>query len=606
MVKAFKLILVAASFTSLSACVTQNYENSDTPVIQNESSNNDIAMTRISLGLGYLKMGNTTQAKLNLEKAKRFAPNLVQVYTAFAHYYETVGEDKLTIESYEKALSLKPDDADTLNNYGVFLCRQDLLPEAEIQFLRAIAVPSYLLVSKSYENLALCQLKAPNFEKAETYLSKAIDHNPTNAATLYQMMRLQYAKGEYDDALGYAKRFEKATRRFNPDSLALTYKIYTKMGNDRIAKNYGSMLVKMFPESWHAKQYLLNNLEQIDADELAEKYQLLKLGAYDKTETKRVVVLSPTNKPAMSMKPKRQSSTASKSTKKLIELTPPSEDVIAASETTKPVKKTVVLRSSKPKVKKAVQDDTNSTVVSEQDADANQSGVVEEAAEAANVTTENNDTLLVEESVKAQEETLVGSAAEAIALAKAELAAIEEQLGDEAFEVDEELNEAPVEPEFVDSLNDTTLESEESLEALEAQVAEEEAALEENTDDIIALINEEEDQAVELIDDMNVSNVDESEVSDNLEPSIDETQVSTAPIVDNETPEIADQESVYLTVESLPQHIITDGENLFTISKRYNIRMKSLRQWNELKEDSVIHVGDVIYLADPSQVVEQE
>ena len=62
--------------------MTQNYGNDkDTPLIENESSKNEIAMTRISLGLGYLKMGNTQQAKLNLEKAKRFAPNLVQVYT---------------------------------------------------------------------------------------------------------------------------------------------------------------------------------------------------------------------------------------------------------------------------------------------------------------------------------------------------------------------------------------------------------------------------------------------------------------------------------------------------------------------------------------------
>ena len=77
------------SVLGLSACVTENYENDKTqPIVQNQSSKNDMALTRISLGLGYLKMGNTTQAKLNLEKAKFHAPNLVQVHTAFAHYYD--------------------------------------------------------------------------------------------------------------------------------------------------------------------------------------------------------------------------------------------------------------------------------------------------------------------------------------------------------------------------------------------------------------------------------------------------------------------------------------------------------------------------------------
>ena len=105
------LLLMAFALTG---CVTQTYENDKTtPVIKNESSNNEIAMTRISLGLGYLKMGNTTQAKLNLEKAKRFAPNLVQVYTAFAHYYDVVGEPELATQAFDKALTLNAKDADT-------------------------------------------------------------------------------------------------------------------------------------------------------------------------------------------------------------------------------------------------------------------------------------------------------------------------------------------------------------------------------------------------------------------------------------------------------------------------------------------------------------
>ena len=180
-----------------------------------------MAATRISLGLGYLKMGNMPQAKQNLEKAKNFAPNMVQVYTAFAHYYETVGEHKLTISSYEKALSIKSDDADTLNNYGVYLCRQDKIAAAEKQFLKAIAVPSYLLVAKSYENLSSCFLKDDDFIKAEMYLNKAILHSPSSSSILFQMIRLQYAMGDYKQAKSFSQRFEKVTRRFTSQFLAL-------------------------------------------------------------------------------------------------------------------------------------------------------------------------------------------------------------------------------------------------------------------------------------------------------------------------------------------------------------------------------------------------
>lgn len=306
MYKCFHYIFLFLSLGALSACVTHNYENdNETPILENDSSNNEIAMTRISLGMGYLKMGNTEQAKINLEKAKRFAPNLTQVYTAFAHYYDTVGEPDLSSQSYEKALAINPDDPDTLNNYGVFLCRQKRYNEAEKYILEAIAIPSYILVSQSYENLALCQLKAANFVKAELYFDKSILHSPSRSSSLLQMARLQYIKSDYENAQLYIQRYEKASRRFAPNALALAYKVNEKMHRERVAKNYAGMLVKLFPNSYETKQYLLNALEVFEADETAKKYQLHQQAKKAKSAQKRVVVLSPSSK-AINVRPKTQ------------------------------------------------------------------------------------------------------------------------------------------------------------------------------------------------------------------------------------------------------------------------------------------------------------
>ena len=292
MIKTVKVALIFYTLVSLSACVTQQYtDEHENPVVQNDATNNEIAMTRISLGIGYLNIGNTKQAKLNLEKAKRFAPNLVQVHTAFAHYYDTVGEPEQAIAAYEKALSIKENDADTLNNYGVFLCRQGHLAKAEAQLLKAIAVPSYILVSESYENLALCHLKASNFLETEEYLNKSITHSPTRASSLLQMAKLQYAKNDYSQAQDFTHRYEKATRRFNPDALAFSFKLHEKRRDLKTAKNYANMLLKMFPHSYEAKQYLLNGLVEIEADKLALTYR-------EKNSTKkkkRVVKLTPKN-----------------------------------------------------------------------------------------------------------------------------------------------------------------------------------------------------------------------------------------------------------------------------------------------------------------------
>jgi type IV pilus assembly protein PilF len=295
-VKSLKKIIFLVTVAQLSGCVTQNFEN-NVPVVENSTSNKELAMTRISLGLGYLDMGNNSQAKFNLEKAKKFAPELVEVHAAFAHYFEKVGEDELTVESYEKALKINPVHANTLNNYGVYLCRQLEFDAAEVQFLKAIAVPSYLLVSESYENLAQCQLDNDDFAKSEYYLLKAIKHSPNRETALLAMARLQYAMGNYREAGRYETKFEKSTRRFKSSSLALAVKIYQKMGNRKTSDNYGAMLVKMFPQSWEAKQYLLNGLERIEADELADRYIAKSSQLNDKKKKKRTVIWTPTSKP---------------------------------------------------------------------------------------------------------------------------------------------------------------------------------------------------------------------------------------------------------------------------------------------------------------------
>lgn len=288
-------VLFISAMSILTGCVTQSFEN-DEPVVKTQANRDEMAATRVSLGLGYLKMGNMEEAKRNLEKAKRFSPELVQVHTAFAHYYETVGENDLAEKSFVRSLSIKEDSPDTLNNYGVFLCRQEKVAEAEKQFLKAIAVPSYLLVAKSYENLASCYLQNDNFEKSEMYLKKAIHHSPNNTRILLQMVRLQYAMGGYQNAKRYSQRFERNTQRFTADYLALAYKTYWKLGQRRTAKNYGNMLVKMYPQSWEGKQFVLNGLNFIDADDLARKYamtQKKQLKGKSSASNKRVVKLSP-------------------------------------------------------------------------------------------------------------------------------------------------------------------------------------------------------------------------------------------------------------------------------------------------------------------------
>mgnify|MGYP000586331059 CR=1 FL=1 len=478
MPKIYQIIAVSVLSSVLCACVTQNYENNEeNPVIEQSSSDDEIALTRISLAMGYLNMGNTTQAKLNLEKAKRFAPHLTKVYTAFAHYYDTVEEPEQAITAFEKALSLDADDADTLNNYGVFLCKQAAYDESEKYMLKAIAVPSYLQVSQSYENLALCQLENKRFDKAELYLAKSIAHSPANSSALFQMLRLQYAMGKYDEALLYLKRYEKSTRRFTPNALALAFKAYQKINNQKIAKNYAAMLVKMFPNSYESQQYILNGLQQVEADTLASQFVNLNKSKNNEPK-KRVMVLSPNKKTGISLKAKPQ---------------------------------------SKNKLLENEKNTANQSLVNNTD---NKDTVTDTKSTIKNKTTQTIGKALLTESLKPT----------------SSVKTVEKNL---------------------DRKRDNSIAS----------------SLVGKVDSKVA---------------SNAKNKVEVLTSDNK--NTQKEQYSSAKSLSKNSNSLA-----------IPTHIIAKGEGLFTISKKYNIKMSQIERWNKIKRSEILNVGDVIYLADPKK-----
>ena len=519
-------LLTAVSMMLLSGCVTQSFENNE-PIVKNQANRDEMAATRISLGLGYLKMGDMSQAKLNLEKAKKFSPNLVQVHTAFAHYYETVGEGKLAIESFEKALSIKADSADTLNNYGVFLCRQDKLAEAEVQFLKAIAVPSYLLVSESYENLASCYLQIDDFEKAEMYLNKSIHHSPNRASTLLQMVRLQYAIGNYQESKRFLQKFERNTQRFTADSLSLAYKLYWKLGQRRTAGNYANMLVKMYPQSWEGKQYLLNELELIGADNLAKKYQL--------TQKEKNRQLSPSShKRVVKLSPRKSANTPYTSSVKTV--TPM---IKTTSIATAAVRTTTVSATTPSLITSTTQSalDSGTALLS-----------TKVAVAAISKPTNNTEVTQVESVAQINKETdnVTAVATEAAVVNDVFSSTIE-----------------PTSTQPIPAIRDMPL-PEVLPEAIETEVIS------------VATVT------------LN-KNITREDV-------LAATPVTTEIIVE----EVSNEFEMVDTQKVL--HTVIPGEYLYNISVKYNVKLDTLRKWNNISKKNKIHVGDKLYVVDPQTV----
>ncbi len=213
------------------------------------------AKTRISLGLTYLKNGNYTQAKMNLDRALEFAPRMADAHYSIAYYYQLVGEVQRAEESYQDAMRLAPRNADIANSYGAFLCQQGNYPKAKEFFLKAINNQRYANTAESYENMALCSQSQGQIDDAIEYLQNALNHQPTRGKSLYLLAELLTATERYEEARQTLRRFERVSR-VSAESLWLAAEIEHGLGNIDAARGYGDMLLQMYPQHPNTQRYL--------------------------------------------------------------------------------------------------------------------------------------------------------------------------------------------------------------------------------------------------------------------------------------------------------------------------------------------------------------
>lgn len=202
------------------------------------------AESRIALGLGYLEQGNMVQAKENLELALQHSPGYYRAQISLAHYYEQVGEDEIASSWYARSLREHPTNGNVLNNYGVFLCKQGEFKRADDFFNRAINQSHYYLISTSYENAALCALKAQQTDKAVNYLQRTLDHDPNRVQSTLRLAQLEIETEQYQQARVRLLKFHQKYG-VKQSSLQLLVELERKTGNHAIEQKYRVKLAEI-------------------------------------------------------------------------------------------------------------------------------------------------------------------------------------------------------------------------------------------------------------------------------------------------------------------------------------------------------------------------
>jgi type IV pilus assembly protein PilF len=206
------------------------------------------AKVHTELAFAYFQRGQMAVALDEVATALKSRPDYFQAYNILGLINMDLSQNAKAEEAFRKALSMAPNDSDTLNNFGWFLCQTQRERESIPQFMQALKNPLYATPAKPYMNAGVCSEKIGDSAAAEEYYRKAFSLEPGNPAVMLRLGDLYYRRNEIDKARFYVDRVNK---NFEPSagSLWLALRIERKGGNQPSESSYAAQLRRRYPDS---------------------------------------------------------------------------------------------------------------------------------------------------------------------------------------------------------------------------------------------------------------------------------------------------------------------------------------------------------------------
>ena len=212
-----------------------------------DTESREAAELQVKLGRGYMEQGDLEIAMEKLQRALQLDPRSVDAHTLLAVLNERIGRNEQADSFYRKAERLAPDNGEVNNNLGAFLCGSGRYREADAYFGKALADPFYRSPAAALTNAGVCAAKAGDMGKAEEYFRRVLVIQPENAMSLFELAKMNHARGESLRARAFLQRLE-AVAPGDPVVLDLGRRIEDRLGDADAARRYADRLKNEFPD----------------------------------------------------------------------------------------------------------------------------------------------------------------------------------------------------------------------------------------------------------------------------------------------------------------------------------------------------------------------
>lgn len=207
------------------------------------------AGVRLELAKGYFASGQFTAALDDLKLALQAKPDMREAVNLRGLIYAAMGESQLAEEAFRRALSVYPNDPDTLHNYGWFMCQQQRWATADSLFDQALGVSTYRAPARTLLAKGVCEARSGRMLVAEKTLSRAFELDPGSPAIAVNLSDVLLRNGELERARFYVKRVNAQPEQLNAQSLWLQLRIERKLGNSGTVDDLALQLRRKYPQA---------------------------------------------------------------------------------------------------------------------------------------------------------------------------------------------------------------------------------------------------------------------------------------------------------------------------------------------------------------------
>ena len=197
----------------------------------------------------YYRLGNMSVALDAAQQAVAVVPTYAPAYNMLGIIYMELREDAKAAQAFEKALKLAPNDPETLNNYGWYVCQRQNPAQAMQYFSAALKDPLYNSPERAMHNAGVCARKAGDLVTAEAQFRGALQRQPLYAPSLLELADLAFSQGRIKEAEGLLIRHMQVMQASSAEALLLGVRIARANGDKTAETSYTQQLRRRFPDS---------------------------------------------------------------------------------------------------------------------------------------------------------------------------------------------------------------------------------------------------------------------------------------------------------------------------------------------------------------------